>query len=47
MGGSAREWTRVLDEDLVPGSPVQLDIVLTKFGAPSVDIGWAVRVESR
>ena len=47
MGGSAREWTRVLDEDLEPGSTVQLDIVMTKFLDPAVSIGWAVRVEDR
>ncbi len=44
MGGSAREWTTVLDENIVPGSGYTLDLVMTKWLEPSVIIGYEVFV---
>ena len=40
MGGSAREWTVILADDLVPGSEVEIRLVLTKFGGPNVSLTY-------
>ena len=44
MGGVTREWTMVLDENIVPGSRYSLDLVMTKFEEPSVVIAYDVFV---
>ncbi len=44
MGGSAREWTTVLDEDIVPGSEYSLDLVMSKWQDPDVVILYEVFV---
>lgn len=44
MGGTAREWTTLLQENIVPGSEYTLDLVMTKFEDPSVVIGYEVFV---
>ncbi len=45
MGGTAREWTAIIPSDVVPGSEMQLRVVMTKFGEPAVRIGYEVRLE--
>ncbi len=45
MGGTAREWTTIIPSDVVPGSEMQLRVVMTKFGAPAVRIGYEVLLE--
>ncbi|MCH8109153.1 MAG: hypothetical protein IIB15_03405 [Chloroflexi bacterium] len=45
MGGSAREWSTVISSDIVPGSQVELRLVMTKFGPPGVRIAYEVRLE--
>ncbi len=45
MGGTAREWRGPLPGDVVPGSRLDLRLVMTKFGSPSVRIGYEVRLE--
>lgn len=45
MGGSAREWSTVLPSDLVPGTALELHLVMTKFDRPGVLIAYEVRVE--
>ncbi|MDX1502667.1 MAG: hypothetical protein R3325_09915 [Thermoanaerobaculia bacterium] len=44
MGGSAREWTTVLDENIVPGSRYVLELAMTKWQDPAVVIGYEVFV---
>lgn len=46
MGGSARVWQGVLSENLIPGSELELALVLTKFEVPDVVIGYEVAVEA-
>lgn len=45
MGGTAREWTAIIPSDVVPGSKMQLRVVMTKFSAPAVRIGYEVLLE--
>ncbi|MCH8184635.1 MAG: hypothetical protein IH862_00855 [Chloroflexi bacterium] len=45
MGGTAREWTAIIPSDVVPGSEMQLRVVMTKFGGPAVRIGYEVLLE--
>lgn len=47
MGGSAREWYATLEGDLVPGSPFELRLVMTKFGAPDVVVGYSIDVAAQ
>jgi hypothetical protein len=42
VGGSAQEWGAILPSDLVPGSDMALKLVMTKFGSPSVRVGYEV-----
>ncbi len=44
MGETAREWSAIIPSDVVPGSEMQLRVVMTKFGAPAVRIGYEVRL---
>ena len=46
MGGSARVWEAVLPADLVPGSEVELRLVMTKFQAPEARVAWELRLEA-
>jgi hypothetical protein len=45
VGGSAREWRTALRADLPPAATVELRLVMTKFGAPPVDVAYEVRLE--
>ena len=45
MGGTAREWTAIIPSEVVPGSQMELRVVMTKFGEPAVRIGYEVRLE--
>jgi len=45
VGGSARTWRTTLKDDIDPGSEIELRLVMTKFGAPAVDIAYEIRVE--
>ena len=45
MGGSAHLWSRILPEDIVPGSDLLIDLTMTKFLAPDVTIAYELRVE--
>ncbi|MCH8206999.1 MAG: hypothetical protein IH956_08350 [Chloroflexi bacterium] len=40
MGGTAREWRGRLPGDILPGSRLDLRLVMTKFGAPGVRVGY-------
>ncbi len=42
MGGSAREWSTNIEDDLVPGSPIEMRLVMTNFGSEIVTIGYLV-----
>ena len=42
MGGSARTWTAKLDKPLPAGTAYTLRLVLTKYQAPSVKVGYVV-----
>ncbi|NNF28064.1 MAG: hypothetical protein HKN73_12635 [Gemmatimonadetes bacterium] len=44
MGGSALSWSVGLSDDLVPGSFVQLELTMRKFGPPDVEIAWDLRL---
>ena len=44
VGGTAREWQTQLSDDLVPNSSFELNLVMTKFGSPSVNIGYEIRL---
>lgn len=46
MGGVAREWTVILGDDITAGSQLDLRLVMTKFGAPAVVIGYSVDLEA-
>ncbi|MCH7737735.1 MAG: hypothetical protein IH872_10100 [Chloroflexi bacterium] len=45
MGGSAREWSTIIDTESVLGGTVQLRLVMTKFGSPDVRIGYEIVLE--
>ena len=45
MGGTPRTWSLTLPDDLAPDAEAGLRLVLTKFGAPAVAVGWELRVE--
>jgi hypothetical protein len=45
VGGFAREWTTELPSNAISGSAVQLQLVMTKFGGPDVQIAYEVVVE--
>ena len=45
MGGSARKWSKVIAADASPGKTIQLRLVMTKFGPPSVRIGYEISME--
>ena len=45
MGGSAREWSTVISAGGVPGGKLRLRLVMTKFGSPSVRIGYEIVLE--
>ena len=38
-------WSKVIDSDSAPSETVQLRLVMTKFGAPSVRIGYQISLE--
>ena len=38
--GTAREWRGPLPGDVVPGSRLDLRLVMTKFAPPGVQIGY-------
>ena len=38
-------WSKVIDTDAAPGKTIQLRLVMTKFGPPSVRIGYEIRLE--
>jgi hypothetical protein len=42
VGGSAQEWHTGIDEGLVAASPIELHLVMTKFGGEPVTIGYEV-----
>jgi hypothetical protein len=42
VGGSARVWTGRLPERPLPGSAVELRLVMTKFSAPDVRVAYAI-----
>jgi len=46
VGGSARAWQTTLGADLVPGSTIQLRLVMTKFGSPDVGIAYAIILQA-
>ncbi len=46
MGGSAQEWQARIDEELVAGSPIELRLVMTKFGGNAATIGYEVVIRS-
>ncbi|GMQ85737.1 MAG: hypothetical protein BMS9Abin07_1305 [Acidimicrobiia bacterium] len=46
MGGSAQEWRAGIDNDLVGGSPIELRLVMTKFGGDAATIGYEVLIRS-
>ncbi len=46
MGGSAQEWQARIDEGLVGGSPIELRLVMTKFGGNVATIGYEVVIRT-
>ena len=42
MGGSAQEWQTEINEGLTAASPIELHLVMTKFGGGPVTIGYEV-----
>ncbi len=44
MGGAAREWTRSLSTEILPGSVYTLDLVMTKHEPPDVDFAFDLTV---
>ena len=44
MGGVAREWTRTLATEILPGSTYSLDFIMTKHEPPDVDIAFDLSV---
>jgi len=42
VGGSAQEWQTEIDEGLTAASPIELHLVMTKFGGAAVTIGYEV-----
>jgi hypothetical protein len=40
VGGSAHDWRTGLDDGLVAGSPIELNLVMTKFGGEPATIGY-------
>ncbi len=42
MGGSAREWSTIIEDGLEPGSPIEMRLVMTNFGSEIVTIGYLV-----
>ena len=42
MGGSAREWSTNIEDGLVPGSAIDLRLVMTNFNPEIVTIGYEV-----
>lgn len=46
MGGSAHAWHTTLPADVIPGSPIQLRLVMTKFGLPDVRIAYAISLQT-
>jgi hypothetical protein len=45
LGGVARRWVGTLPAPLEPSGGISFRLFLSKFGAPDVRIGYAVRVE--
>lgn len=46
VGGTAREWSVILADELATGSALKLHLTLTKIGAPNVRIAYEIRVQS-
>ncbi len=45
MSGSAHTWRIDLSEQIMPDSEVMLNLTVTKFGSPSVTLGYELAVE--
>jgi hypothetical protein len=46
VGGSAQEWSTNIDDGVVPGSPIELSLVMTNFNSEIVTIGYKVVVRT-
>ena len=46
MGGSAQEWSTNIEDGLVPGSPVEMRLVMTNFSSEIVTVGYKVVVRT-
>ncbi len=46
MGGSAQEWRTGIDDGLVAGSPIELRLVMTKFGGDAATIRYEVVIRT-
>jgi hypothetical protein len=44
IGGNERQWVVVLPTDLAAGSEIELRLVMTKWQAPDVRIGYEIRI---
>ncbi len=38
-------WSRILSENILPGSELLIDLTMTKFLAPDVVIAYELRIE--
>jgi hypothetical protein len=47
VGGSAQTWETILPAELTPGSPLEFNLVMTKFGPPAVRIAYEIRLEPK
>ena len=45
MGGSAQSWTTTLPAALIAGSPIELRLVMTKFGPPEVELAYEILLQ--
>jgi hypothetical protein len=45
VGGTAREWSVILADELAAGSALKLNLTLTKLSAPNVRIAYEIRVQ--
>ncbi len=46
MGGSAQEWQASIEDGLVAGSPIELRLVMTKFGGDAATICYEVVIRT-
>ena len=46
MGGSAQEWRTRIGDELVAGSPIELRLVMTKFGDDAATIAYEVAIHT-